>query len=327
MVKQKEKKLFYIQLFDNFFQTEDIISIKESALDENINPNDAIIIYQKLILTSIKNNGLIQCSVVSPQIIKNKIGYESNLSRNEDIKTIEQVILILEKLGLIVIADNALYLTKAIQYTLTKQEDSERRRLERLRNTSLINEMQLKALNTLTDEDKKNFEFEKCIDRTIAGLIYCGYITQNEKEKFIDVIYDLDCFSTQEIDEAMKLFIKRSLDTDYSKVVNKEQYLNKTLTNIIQNEIQTELYEFDSTFELLLNKGFINKLSDTRQIKGIIKNYVNKGFTNKEINETLISIINKITPLDNESIISLASYLSKELERLLINNGGDKHEK
>ena len=61
MVEQKEKKLFYIQLFDNFFQTEDIISIKESALDENINPNDAIIIYQKLILTSIKNNGLIQC--------------------------------------------------------------------------------------------------------------------------------------------------------------------------------------------------------------------------------------------------------------------------
>ena len=51
MVEQKEKKLFYIQLFDNFFQTEDIISIKESALDENINPNDAIIIYQKLILT------------------------------------------------------------------------------------------------------------------------------------------------------------------------------------------------------------------------------------------------------------------------------------
>ena len=77
----------------------------------------------------------------------------------------------------------------------------------------------------------------------------------------------------------------------------------------------------------MLNKGFINKLSDTRQIKGIIKNYVNKGFTNKEINETLISIINKITPSDNESIISLASYLSKELERLLINNGGDKHEK
>ena len=176
--------------------------------------------------------------------------------------------------------------------------------------------MQLKALNTLTEEDKKNFEFEKCIDRTIAGLIYCGYITQNEKEKFIDVIYDLDCFTTQEIDEAMKLFIKRSLDTDYSKVVNKEQYLNKTLTNIIQNEIQTELYEFDSTFELLLNKGFINKLSD-----------VNKGFTNKEINATLISIINKITPSENESIISLASYLSKELERLLINNGGDKHEK
>ena len=62
MVEQKEKKLFYIQLFDNFFQTEDIISIKESALDENINPNDAIIIYQKLILTSIKNNGLIQTS-------------------------------------------------------------------------------------------------------------------------------------------------------------------------------------------------------------------------------------------------------------------------
>ena len=59
MVEQKEKKLFYIQLFDNFFQTEDIISIKESALDENINPNDTIIIYQKLILTSIKNNGLI----------------------------------------------------------------------------------------------------------------------------------------------------------------------------------------------------------------------------------------------------------------------------
>lgn len=116
MVEQKEKKLFYIQLFDNFFQTEDIISIKESVLDENINPNDAIIIYQKLILTSIKNNGLIQCSVVSPQIIKNKIGYESNLSRNEDIKTIEQVILILEKLSLIVIADNAVYLTKAIQY-------------------------------------------------------------------------------------------------------------------------------------------------------------------------------------------------------------------
>lgn len=78
---------------------------------------------------------------------------------------------------------------------------------------------------------------------------------------------------------------------------------------------------------MLLNKGFINKLSDTRQLKGIIKNYVNKGFTNKEINETLISIINKITPSDNESIISLASYLSKELERLLINNGGDKNEK
>ena len=98
MVEQKEKKLFYIQLFDNFFQTEDIISIKESALDENINPNDAIIIYQKLILTSIKNNGLIQCSMVAPQIIKNKIGYESNFSKINIICSIVLISSFLDKL-------------------------------------------------------------------------------------------------------------------------------------------------------------------------------------------------------------------------------------
>jgi len=318
MEEQKEKKLFYIQIFDNFFNTEDMFSLKDMCLDEDLDPNNAFIIYLKLMLLSLANNGLISCTVVSPQIIKNKICYESNLSRKEDVETIEKVILILEKLGLLVITDNAIYMTKAIQYTLTKQEDSERRRLERFRNASKIEKCQLKAMNALSSEELERLEFEKTIDQVIYDLVYCGFISFEEKSKYISVLYDLDNFTNTELINASRIFARRSLETDYSKIEHKEQYLVKTLTNIIENEIRTDLEEFDSTFNLLLSKGLISKFSETRQIKAIIPYFVNKGFSNKEINEALISIINKITPTKNDNIISLASYLEKELERKLI---------
>ena len=80
-----------------------------------------------------------------------------------------------------------------------------------------------------------------------------------------------------------------------------------------------------SILELLKGREIENEVIPVTEADDYVRDSMN---ISKQITkEKVISIINKITPSDNESIISLASYLSKELERLLINNGGDKNEK
>lgn len=323
--QEKEKKLFYIQLMENFFESDELIMIEDSALDKGEDPTCFQMIYLKLILKSLANDGLIKSdTVLTPQLIKTKIRFKTNRKREADLKTIDEAIKTFEELGLIIISNQALFVKKALELTMTKQEESQKRFLERRRNKVLIDELQLKLIDNLSPEEKEKIIFDKKVDEEwLPGLQYCRYITSGQEQEFKYVFEELidSALSFDEIDSAMKIFIKRSLEVDYNKVVDKHNYLYKTLYNIAINEVRSCDSVYDLIIDVLIRKNVINGAGDLKNVLGIFSRFEISGFSKEEIRKAALQAISdNITIFTNHGI----STLEKHLEYLL--KKGDEEE-
>lgn len=320
--QQKEKKLFYIQLMENFFESDELIMIEDSALDKGEDPSSFQMIYLKLILKSLCNDGLIKTdTVLTPQLIKTKIRFKTNRKREDDLKTIDEAIKSFEELGLVILSEQVLFVKKALELTMSKEEESQKRFLERRKNKVLIDELKLKTIDNLTDEQKERILFEnKCDYEWIPGLEYCGYISKEEETDFKLLLEEIaDQLKLDEISKAMFIFIKRSRSTDYKKVVDKKNYLFKTLYNIAVHEIRDDHdLNYDIIIDLLLRLGVIKTNSEIRNVLSILANFEREGNTKSELRNAMLQLINTA---DEKNILVLDNYgvsnLQKELERIL----------
>lgn len=324
--QQKEKKLFYIQLMENFFESDELIMIEDSALDKGEDPTAFQLIYLKLILKSLCNDGLIKTdTVLTPQLIKTKIRFKTNRKREADLKTIDEAIKTFEELGLIIISNQALFVKKALELTMTKQEESQKRFLERRRNKVLIDELQLKLIDNLSPEEKEKIIFDKKVDEEwLPGLQYCRYITSGQEQEFKYVFEELidSALSFDEIDSAMKIFIKRSLEVDYNKVVDKHNYLYKTLYNIAINEVRSCDSVYDFIIDLLIKKDVIKTAGDLKNVLGIFSRFEVIGNSKEEIRKAALEVIS--ANISMFTTIHGISKLEKCLEYSLMK--GDEEE-
>lgn len=324
MSEQKEKKLFYIQLMENFFESDELIMIEESALDKGEDPSSFQMIYLKLILKSLCNDGLIKTdTILTPQIIKAKIRFKTNRKRDDDLKTIDEAVKTFEELGLVIVSKQALFIKKALELTMNKQEESQKRFLERRRNKIMIDELQLQSMENLSPEEKQKILLEKKInDEWLPGLLYCGYLTRENEKDFKSVFENLvdSTLSLDEIDQAIKIFTKRSLEIDFNKIFDKKNYLYKTLYNITINEVRSCCSVYDFLLDLLMRKNVIKTAGDLRNVLGIFSRFETMGNSKEEIRKSALEVIStNISTITGDHGIST---LEKHLEYLL--KGGIK---
>lgn len=323
MAEQKSK-IFFIQMTENFFESEDLLTIKDIALDKNLDPIAFQMIYLKMILASLSNDGLIKTDgILTPQILKAKLRFSTNQDRKKDLETIDEAVKTFSALGLIVQCDNAIYVKKALELTMNKQEASQKRFLERRKNKNLIQELQLKQMNALSEAEKEELLFEnKITDEWIPGLLYCGYCNKENQTEFISAFNELyeSAVGIDEISQAMKIFVRRSIDLDFSKITDKKNYLYKTLYNITIDEVRSCSSVYDIIIDLLNRQKIIKGVGDLKNILGIFQRLERSGYGKNEIREASLSIIST-----NPSVLSDESFnlFAKELqEKLEAKKGG-----
>lgn len=318
-MEQNGKRLFYIQLMENFFESEDMQLIADFALEKEMDPSTFQFIYLKLILKSLKNDGIIKSdySIISPQIIKAKIGFRTNRGYNEDIKTIDECIKSLKDAGLVLVSDKALFICKALELTMNKQEDSQKRFIERRKNKVLEQELKLQSMNALDPVAKEELLLDsKISDEWIPGLLYCGYATRENQSDFVVTFNDLydSSLTIDEISQAVKIFVKRSLDTDYTKIVDKKNYLYKTIRNIIIDEVRACSDIYDPLFKILQHRNVINGISDLKAINSVLLRFERLGFSKLDIRSASLNVFsNNLPPQD---INSFESELHKVLNEV-----------
>lgn len=218
---KEDKRLFFIQLHENFFNYEDMIELEDVALSNGMNPNDLMIFYLKLILISLRNDGLIEFNLLTPQSLKAKLRFRSGLDREHDLKFIDQSLQLLKELGLVRYNSTDLYVMKALDLTMNKLEESQKRLEKRRSNKSKI--ASLLGLETNNQQDFKS--------QLINDLVAIKYCSESEAKEYIDVVDELKA-TPEEIISSMNLFKKRfNHKFDLPKITDKKNYLYNTLTN------------------------------------------------------------------------------------------------
>lgn len=291
----QRKKIFFIQLTESFFETEDLLMIQESAIEKELDPSAFQLIYLKLILKSLSNDGLIKSdSVLTPRVLKARIGFKTEKGSEQDRKTLEEAIQTFAELGLIIQSDNAIFVKKALELTMNKQEESQQRFLERRRNKVLIEELRLKSI-AVSEEEKEELLLDKKInDEFIPGLLYCGYCTRENQTDFIPVLYEVydSAITLDELNQAVKVFIRREID--FSKITDRKNYLYKTLYNIAIDEVRACPNIYDPIIDLMKRKEIISKIDDLKYVLGLFGRYEKSGYSKAEIREAALFVLAKI---------------------------------
>lgn len=284
----EQKKLFYIQLTNNFFKSENMLLIIDEAKARNLDVAHIELIYIKLILASLANDGLIrsQNGELTPQKVKALIEYSTGNYRN-DLETINKSIELFEDLDLIIFDRkmNALFVKDSKLLTMSKTEDAQKKFIERRKNNELVNLIQSQ---NLTEDQKEDFLLhQKIKDEFIPGILYCSYISSaDDPEEYKKVFVDLneDNFTINEITTALRIFIKRSLDVDYRHVQDKKNYLKVTLLNIIMNEVRILPDIYSPIIKEMIERSLIEE-EDGFNIMSIMKKYENKNYSKAEVYE------------------------------------------
>lgn len=315
----EDKRIFFIQLKETFFESEDLIVLEEVALQENLNCNDLIIFYLKLILKSLQNDGLIEFDkTLTPQMLKAKLRFRSSLNRTEDLKFVDKALILLEEIGLVKFDNAKIFVIKALDYAMNKLESSEKRLEKRRNNKKKIAQL---LSNNQVDPDKEYEEIFKT--KLMTGLLYCKYCSSIEEAKsykeIFDDLYDYGATSNELI-KSLDFFIKRfKYDIDYPKIKDKKNYLLKTLWNNLRIDVRGNNEEYDLVMERLWETGLAQNFSDLQEFISIFKRYEENGYPKDKIAKVARLTITKFIGNSYKDLnVILNSFYSKMNELLNI---------
>lgn len=325
---KEDKRLFFIQLHENFFNYEDMIELEDVALSNGMNPNDLMIFYLKLILISLRNDGLIEFNLLTPQSLKAKLRFRSGLDREHDLKFIDQSLQLLKELGLVRYNSTDLYVMKALDLTMNKLEESQKRLEKRRSNKS-------KIASLLGLEKTNNQDFKSQLINDLVAIKYC--CSESEAKEYIDVVDELKA-THEEIISAMNLFKKRfNHKFDLPKITDKKNYLYNTLTNnlkeLLKPSHEEQFDKFWNVYPKKENKAKCREWFETnnpsedvfKQIINAINVQIDSDSWNEENGRFIPSPIKWLTDKRWEDIETLPIYngedvdvdqLKKELEEL-----------
>lgn len=315
MEREKERQLFYIQLEKNFFRSGDSSVLREYAEERGIDTAHLLFLYLCLILEAIESDGIIQFSgEMTPLALKGRIGFRSDNGLKADLEFIDEAVQLLEELKLVEIGDKAIRVVKALDYTMNLEEQQEKIRQNKRQTKLLRNEFDIKKAEMLSEEEKEERLLKNRIENEwIPGLIYSGYCTSEESGKYQEVfarLYDSAC-NLEEISGAMKRFMQKKIDLE--KIVDKVNYLEKTLFGIIE-EIRFCPEEYNRVIELMQYKGFIGNVSEIKDYIGIFLRMEKAGYSKSTIAKTAINVL---LDFDFYQVKDICSTFSFNLERAL----------
>lgn len=315
---EKEKQLFFIQIEKNFFRSGDSSVLREYAEERGIDSVHLLFLYLCLILEAIENEGIIQFSGArTPLALKGRIGFRTEKGLKADLEFIDDAVQLLEELRLIEIGDQAIRVVKALDYTLSLQEQQEKIRQNKRQTKLILNEFDIKKEDSLSLEEKEERLLHNRIENEwIPGLIYSRYCTADESGQYKTVfnqLYDSAC-SLEEISGAMKRFMQKKIDS--KKIVDKKNYLEKTLFGIIE-EVRFCPEEYNRVIELLQYKGFIGNVSEIKDYVGAFLRLEKNGYSKSSIARTSVNVLLDFNFYNVRDVKDICAVFIKELEDAL----------
>lgn len=222
-----DKRYFFIQMRENFFESEDILEIEDIAPEQY--KEIYVLLYIKLILKSLATDGILRkhTGPYTAKSLRILLQYKKN-GVEEDIKFIEKFIIDLSKIDLIRILKNqSLFLPRVRDMVLSKTENADR--MKEMRKAREIEEALINA--TINSGD---IEFLSFFEESFNNLKLKGYFKEAERNNALVVFQKLfENYSIPEITLHLKEFLKR--DKDYSSIAERDQYLLSVLKGMILN--------------------------------------------------------------------------------------------
>ncbi|MDO4282374.1 MAG: phage replisome organizer N-terminal domain-containing protein [Clostridia bacterium] len=246
------KRYYWLKLKDDFFAQKAIKKLRKIAGGDTY-----VIIYLKMQLKSIKNEGILKFEGVEEDFAE-----ELALDLDEDIENVKITLSFLQSQGLIEqVSDNNYKMPEVANCIGSETDSAERKRNQRLRQKQeLLNCDKVTLLSQASHVEK---EIEKDIDIDNDRQIDNKLININNSDDFKNL--KLVEEATQKYDEALKeknIFIER----EFINILPKKDYLKYALfQNAVSYLLEEESEYFNKIDELILFKVYDNYISTKKE--------------------------------------------------------------
>ena len=320
---QKERNLFFIKLSNNFYESDDLTALDDLIIEKELNPAYrylAIVLYQKLLIKSLEYKGLISSDeLLTASNIKKILKFRSGNGLEFDVKLINEVIPLFEELNLLTRQDKFIYMNKVKSFTSTSEDDYLEKIINNSRAKSIVKEIHYtRTINSSGLEHKEAIYNYRLENEFIPMLAVKNYCTLAEAKKYKYVFDELFDFgqSTDDIGEALKIFVQRVSKDDFLSKEHPEDYLSKTLLNIIRNDLKVGINDYDLLMAILENyKQTKLKMSERIQLIQMLDSLKNDNITRKDISKKSLDLIGSGTiQLKDLSFDEFVSVLNVQLK-------------
>lgn len=295
----EEQNYFFIKMRNDFFEMEEIEAIEDALeeMNEDLSYKYLIIIfYQKLILKSLESKGYIVCEEkITPQILKKILKFRSGHGLQFDLKIIDLSVRIFENLKILEIEENVLHLKKTKRFIASSKENAEDKLTQKLKTKAEIEKFkQIQENKNLSDTEREELAYHERLENEYLPLLAVfHYCSLKEARDFIGVFDDLfdSGVSLDNISEALNILVRRVSFDDFRKKENKFDYLNKTLWNIIKNELSESSRNYDLLINVLNRSFMITKHSEQVRLIAMLNSFVTPERTSKEVASIALKIV------------------------------------
>lgn len=238
-MEERSRRLFFIQLMEDFFDSEDLAGIRELAGEHQF---EYIYIYLQLILKSLATDGYLRKDNLhpyTPQLLRRKINFSSGRGIEEDIKLLDQAILDLQKLELLYVqSDGTIFMRKVPELVMSKSESSQRVQEWRRKSELYRQEM-------MNEKRNPELELETYYDELFSGLIFINYSRREEANQYRSILGEL--LNEYENDKgklafAVQQFVERRKKFPFGKITDRKNYFFKTIS-MMKEEIEIDPVE------------------------------------------------------------------------------------
>lgn len=261
--QKKERRLFFIQMMEDFFDDEDIEGIREIAGPEL--QYEYFYIYLQLILKSLATDGYLRKDNVhpyTPQLLRRKINFSFGHGLEEDIRILDEAIQDLQSLDLLYVqSDGTIFMRRVPELVMSKNESSQRVQEWRRKSELYRQEM-------MNDKRDPEAELEAFLDELFSGLIFINYARREEASQYRPIIADL--LEEYENDKgklafAVQQFVEKRKNFPFGKIVDRKNYFYRTIL-AMKDEI-----EIDPEEQFAINEENFKRCIEIASIEWIKK--------------------------------------------------------
>lgn len=234
---KKERRLFFIQMMEDFFDDEDIEGIRELAGPEL--QYEYFYIYLQLILKSLSTDGYLRKDNLhpyTPQLLRRKINFSFGHGIEEDIRILDEAIQDLQSLDLLYVqSDGTIFMRKVPELVMSKNESSQR--VQEWRRKSELYKQEM-----LQEKIDPELELESYYDELFSGLIFINYARRDEANQYRSILTNL--LEEYENDKgklafAVQQFVDKRKKFPFGKIVNRKNYFFTTISSM-KDEIEID---------------------------------------------------------------------------------------